>query len=1018
MIFRMGLVFLLAALFGCVGKQPERTRILRPSTSTELESSIGPTAGVTAKSSSVAGKDIILSDRRVVSGSVELKTSVDSIIDVSAKSSSVTGEDMILSDGRVVSGSAELKTSVDSIIDVSAKSSSVTGEDMILSDGRVVPGSVIGKGTHVHDRYMAQVLNDIKKLVRQTHKEYPDPHRWSFLCEDWKESDCMMDTQHLNPEKTAKIIRLFGIFIKLDTPAPEEFYLQGWAQHRGDREREVLQQIWNPELNTVIVNYHIEKFPIVNSRIFTELYKRMKQTAVDLHIVGRCSDYCANFLVPLARTVYIEPYGYIVYNEGYSGWADRLAEIYSTAVTETDKILKEMYFPKSGDRLDGLMNLLKTGHYRSAMRVYLNQAKNGPALNKKVQEEHGVKSFMDLPEEEKQAQLSLLPESVLDGIYESFLNSSPSVLMASRVHSQMEQKAALEKDRLKGLALDSIEERFYFDWIKLPGLLIPLPVPYRFSSDETVHAGIVPEAETLRRMGMDIQGENDRMKTAWSLNGRSETILYMDYEDVENCGFFSEGLQKKGLLSCLLKVEEFAPSSAGNSVNGRGNPADSSTSNQLTSYFFRLAGLLGVSSFSELHPEYVVFIFNEIHQGLLSQDEVFLSTFSFLCPDKRNGSGEKDCSKGVKKPDRLIRDDIILALYRAGQVISSLISYPKDPNKVERVMILHGNRREDLIFSELEKEDPVPINRIIVNLPGNDSLNQIPFFSRLGEIIKRRKISLYISGVCSGLCSMYLIPQAKEIYLEPYGLLGWNGLAVAGSFIRVNELLETHDKIARKKFFSETGDTALFAFLFDPVKVFTAGASRGLSALSGFYDLLEQQSALNPWEISEKERSRYLEDLDPEILAGIRERIFLAEDQVTRPLAKIQIMKSIAVEQSRYFEENSSLKSRKPWSYFDLTVFSSYMRRDGISEVLPLLSEEDYKEVFGDSDYRLTLPSTEVLRQTGLNIYGVRSKDNILVDTTVIGKVFFMDYEDVNDSEEFPSVVKKWRNLRDRSDKK
>ena len=49
--------------------------------------------------------------------------------------------------------------------------------------------------------------------------------------------------------------------------------------------------------------------------VLVEWGRLVKELRMDLHIVGRCGTFCANYLVPAAGRVIIEPYGYI-YTEG------------------------------------------------------------------------------------------------------------------------------------------------------------------------------------------------------------------------------------------------------------------------------------------------------------------------------------------------------------------------------------------------------------------------------------------------------------------------------------------------------------------------------------------------------------------------------------------------------------------------------------------------------------------------------------------------------------------------------
>ena len=52
---------------------------------------------------------------------------------------------------------------------------------------------------------------------------------------------------------------------------------------------------------------------------FLKLGEFIREREIDLHIVGGCGHYCALYLIPAAKTVYIEPYGYIYHRGSFTG---------------------------------------------------------------------------------------------------------------------------------------------------------------------------------------------------------------------------------------------------------------------------------------------------------------------------------------------------------------------------------------------------------------------------------------------------------------------------------------------------------------------------------------------------------------------------------------------------------------------------------------------------------------------------------------------------------------------------
>ena len=106
-------------------------------------------------------------------------------------------------------------------------------------------------------------------------------------------------------------------------PSRYELFLNQGVEERDLGHRKTLQKtmdfINNHDVQEILVNlphqfglghhYHYD----VN--VFIELGLFIREKDLDLRIVGRCGTLCANYLVPSARRVIIEPYGHI-YTEG------------------------------------------------------------------------------------------------------------------------------------------------------------------------------------------------------------------------------------------------------------------------------------------------------------------------------------------------------------------------------------------------------------------------------------------------------------------------------------------------------------------------------------------------------------------------------------------------------------------------------------------------------------------------------------------------------------------------------
>ena len=89
--------------------------------------------------------------------------------------------------------------------------------------------------------------------------------------------------------------------------------------HRQKLRRDIMDYIDEHNVKEIGVNLPRQFGPgstdHYDVNIFIELGRFIKKRNLNLRIVGRCGTHCANYLVPAAQTVYIEPYGHI-YTEG------------------------------------------------------------------------------------------------------------------------------------------------------------------------------------------------------------------------------------------------------------------------------------------------------------------------------------------------------------------------------------------------------------------------------------------------------------------------------------------------------------------------------------------------------------------------------------------------------------------------------------------------------------------------------------------------------------------------------
>ena len=217
-------------------------------------------------------------------------------------------------------------------------------KDNSFSFEEIVNMDVIKKGgSDLFYFYMQFWFNRMDTVVQ----ENPDnKNRWDKLCH---KSDCLnglnlqkIDTKHrmLNVIDWLSDIPSEVIFYKTDQETEPIFFLQGnlapekyHLRNNYNKDGTLLRPDQMPthvqdvlkatkamkknNAKKIVVNllpqHHMDPLP------FFLLGEVIRKNQMDLHIVGGCREFCARYLVPAAKTVYMEPYGYILFDGNFMG---------------------------------------------------------------------------------------------------------------------------------------------------------------------------------------------------------------------------------------------------------------------------------------------------------------------------------------------------------------------------------------------------------------------------------------------------------------------------------------------------------------------------------------------------------------------------------------------------------------------------------------------------------------------------------------------------------------------------
>lgn len=468
-------------------------------------------------------------------------------------------------------------------------------------------------GSDLFHYYIQFLFNKINSLFTEAEPDADYRETLKGLCH---ESDCSkgLNLQEASQFGMPSTIRLFSFIessdILADDPdteesllflqgrlAPEEWdpllYLQNRSRSGEKKPVEHIQNIlhtvrWMEEHNVqrIAVNllpqFHEDPAP------FVILGEFMKKKQMDLHIMGGCGHYCVSYLIPAAKTVYIEPYGYIYHQGNFTGKLVEVSKIFNVQNEEYIKEHKEQWLPQLRNEemvdfvTDAIISSDNKGNTIANLLIVLQ--KNNAQLEKEFRDRLGRfkyntnKEITNGTEEEVRGVINgFSPELLKEAALSLKLQFDDKVTKSSeytkrlRHFSRMETSYYFNRINIKDLKPQT--DYGYVDFLMLSASLLKdtryaesFSVPkafYNIPEQDKPYEWIVPSAELLRSLGIDVKGENNREMINdpefLSLLGISkENMLYLDNEGIENCGFFKENVSvytTEKIKECLVSDE-------------------------------------------------------------------------------------------------------------------------------------------------------------------------------------------------------------------------------------------------------------------------------------------------------------------------------------------------------------------------------------------------------------------------------------------------------------------------------
>ena len=461
-------------------------------------------------------------------------------------------------------------------------------------------------GSDLFHYYIEHWFNNIEYIMGILQQTKNSQHKaiWNQLCHD---SDCSkgLDLNRIDKSKMQAIITLLSHMPMLslsDEKDPNResiFFLQGFLappnsniQYFNHQNIDYQNPKKNPEhiqkmlqlvqhmkqKNTKRIAVNLPLQTHVDPRPFFLLGNLIKQNQMDLHIVGGCEFYCARYLIPAAKTVYLEPYGHIYFNGSFSAWAEEFAEILAVLMEEYREHVKKEGPSQLEDKVtfinSGIQNSINSDNYSD----FIEQFKKGIA-EKAVAFEKSLDDFyynlpsknhlVNFTEKERKQFLRSLSQELLDELMVFIsLNSNPKIQASSNyVLGTLFYLKTLESAYYAEIDIEELpssQNYTFFDLLQLAALLVKVPEYERFFPVPRFYYN-VPEKDKpyymvtlsvglLKSLGIDIRGKNN-LEMIGSDKNSKKTFLYLDTKRIANCKFFEKGASftTETLYGCLFE---------------------------------------------------------------------------------------------------------------------------------------------------------------------------------------------------------------------------------------------------------------------------------------------------------------------------------------------------------------------------------------------------------------------------------------------------------------------------------
>ena len=448
--------------------------------------------------------------------------------------------------------------------------------------------TLLGKdGSNVYRLYMESLL--LPAAVRLLNSETLPDHLVPLCTDKENCSKSLIDINKLNHSHIFYLLRQIGLNLEpltiqiVDSQTfkipPSLTFLQGSAPENSDDIESFIESMDQYDVRTIVIN--LSKF-WSDPEVFFLLGEYIYKKQADLHIIGKCSVFCAQYLIPAAKTVIIEPYGYVSYRGSFSGFYNdfleavpRQEELISNlmnnpkkeaaqeAFLETFIQIKQFPLEQQPDIMESLLDRIQNWDKDSTKggTKFVGALRQFAAKKGKIFVSH-------LSSAEAEEFFQGISPAMADNIKSFLIQADTYTKYGDQLISTHEKRAQKETDYYTKIDLasrltsQSKKSYSYFDFVGLAARLVQhygyrhvFSVPrayYNVPEQDKPYFEIVPSGDLLRSLGLNIQGENHIDMFSIDENSK-KFFLYLNNERIENCKFFKEGIffTTDTLMECL-----------------------------------------------------------------------------------------------------------------------------------------------------------------------------------------------------------------------------------------------------------------------------------------------------------------------------------------------------------------------------------------------------------------------------------------------------------------------------------